>query len=43
MAGRRRKDSKVTESEGTLRGNRLLKPIKHLTCLSDPHATAASL
>ena len=30
MAGRRRKDSKVTESEGTLRGNRLLKPIKHL-------------
>jgi hypothetical protein len=30
MAGRRRKDSEARETEGTLRGNRLVKPIKHL-------------
>src|SRR3954465_13163035 len=30
MAGRRRKASATREAEGTLRGNRLIKPIKHL-------------
>lgn len=30
MAGRRRKDREAAETEGELRGNRLVKPIKHL-------------
>src|SRR5258708_14956315 len=30
MAGRRRNDGDARTTEGTLRGNRLIKPIKHL-------------
>jgi hypothetical protein len=30
MAGRRRKGGEARATEGTLRGNRLVKPIKHL-------------